>query len=309
MPDICPAVPNPMRFLTPAGYTPNWLSLEGLVNFRCLSDIPALDEQGNPAKIRPGRLYRCDNLQTLTNESAEKFVNHYGVSDVIDLRSSREHRFSEPTLIESGGLAITHKLTLFSETSPQNALPKLPRSTADSEPKNSTDGYDYQVVWGGHWGEDQEENLRIQVDFLANYYQQFLEQRPENVLSALKIIANAPGAVAVHCAAGKDRTGVIIALALAIAGVEREYIAADYQASSEKVPLIMEKMRGQRAYQHEVGEYWSPDRQRTPGAAMLQFFVELESRYSSLDNYLRLIGWQESDTAKLRVKLCRPQSN
>lgn len=309
MPDICPAVPNPMRFLTPSDYVPNWISLDGLVNFRCLSGLVALDEQGRAAKIQPGRLYRCDNLQTLTTESAEKFVNHYGVSDVIDLRSSREHRFSEPTLIEAGGLAITHKLTLFSETSSQNALPQQPGSAAGSDSKNSADGYDYQVVWGGQWGEDQEENLRIQVDFLANYYQQFLEQRPENVLSALKIIANAPGAVAVHCAAGKDRTGVIIALALAIAGVDREYIAADYQASSEKVPLIMDKMRSQRAYQHEVGEYWSPDRQRTPGVAMLQFFVDLEAKYSSLDNYLSLIGWQETDTAKLRAKLCRPQNN
>ena len=48
-------------------------------------------------------------------------------------------------------------------------------------------------------------------------------ERPGNV-------ATARGAVLVHCAAGKDRTGVVVALALDAAGVDRETIVSDYLA-------------------------------------------------------------------------------
>jgi protein tyrosine/serine phosphatase len=53
------------------------------------------------------------------------------------------------------------------------------------------------------------------------------------VLAALRMSAYREGATVVHCTAGKDRTGVVVALALADAGVERAAIVADYAASAD----------------------------------------------------------------------------
>ena len=64
------------------------------------------------------------------------------------------------------------------------------------------------------------------------YYLAYLRDRPDSVVGALEDIAARPGAVLVHCAAGKDRTGVVVAMALAAVGVEREAIVADYVATA-----------------------------------------------------------------------------
>ena len=51
-----------------------------------------------------------------------------------------------------------------------------------------------------------------------------------------------------HCAAGKDRTGVIIAMALSVAGAEPAAISADYAASADRIDAILTRLRGQTAY-------------------------------------------------------------
>ena len=55
----------------------------------------------------------------------------------------------------------------------------------------------------------------------VQYYLRYLADRPDSVVGALEDIATGPGPVLVHCAAGKDRTGVVVAMALAAVGVER----------------------------------------------------------------------------------------
>ena len=69
---------------------------------------------------------------------------------------------------------------------------------------------------------------------IGGHYLGYLEERPEEVAGALRSITTAPGAAIVHCAAGKDRTGVVVALALTMAGVEPEAIVADYIATGER---------------------------------------------------------------------------
>lgn len=61
------------------------------------------------------------------------------------------------------------------------------------------------------------------------------------VVAALQAIVDAPpGAVVVHCHAGKDRTGLVVALALAVAGIDPDLIAADYGLTAERLGLTAE---------------------------------------------------------------------
>ena len=57
-----------------------------------------------------------------------------------------------------------------------------------------------------------------------------------------------PGAALVHCAAGKDRTGVVVALALTVAGVGRETVIADYTATAERIGAVLSRLRASKTY-------------------------------------------------------------
>ena len=67
-------------------------------------------------------------------------------------------------------------------------------------------------------------------------------------VAALRTVAYAPGAALVHCAAGKDRTGTVVALALSVAGVERDAVVADYAASSERVEQVVARLMSSPTY-------------------------------------------------------------
>ena len=83
---------------------------------------------------------------------------------------------------------------------------------------------------------------------VASVYFSYLVDRPDSVLAALRTIAQAPGAALVHCAAGKDRTGTLVALALSVADAERQAIIDDYAASSERVEGVVDRLLASSTY-------------------------------------------------------------
>ena len=64
----------------------------------------------------------------------------------------------------------------------------------------------------------------------------------------LRTVAQAPGAALVHCAAGKDRTGTLVALALSVADADRQAIIDDYAASSERVERVVQRLMASPTY-------------------------------------------------------------
>jgi protein-tyrosine phosphatase len=68
----------------------------------------------------------------------------------------------------------------------------------------------------------------------------------------VRTIAQSDGAVLVHCAAGKDRTGVVVALALDAAGVRRERIVEDYLATAERIDAILARLIASETYRAEL---------------------------------------------------------
>ncbi|GIE95049.1 tyrosine-protein phosphatase [Paractinoplanes rishiriensis] len=94
-------------------------------------------------------------------------------------------------------------------------------------------------------------------------YAPMLEHNRDRIAGAFHLLAVAPpdAAVVVHCVGGRDRTAGLVALALAIAGVEPEAIIDDYGLSPERDPISMrntlahvdERYGGAEAYLHEIG--------------------------------------------------------
>ena len=238
-----------------------WVDLEGAVNVRDLGGLP-LEGGGTTAS---GVLVRSANLQALTAGDIERLLE-LGVRVVVDLRTGAELELEGPgPLVADGRIEIRHR-SLYPE---KGQLTDVMISRADGERP------------------------------AVGYYLRYLRDRPDSIVGALEDIASADGAVLVHCAAGKDRTGVVVALALAAAGVTREAIVADYVRTGERISEIMAQLRASETYRADLEPY--TDESRKPQAEIIERVLEVLD-----EEHGGPLGWlaeQGFDPAPLRERL------
>jgi protein-tyrosine phosphatase len=142
---------------------------------------------------------------------------------------------------------------------------------------------------------------------LAENYLWSLERFSGLVAQAVEAVARAPeGAVLVHCAAGKDRTGLISALLLGLAGVPAETIAADYAMTAELLwPREQEWLAGlppeERAERAAMMARYAPTAE-----VMLAVLAGLTERFGGVEPYLLAAGVERDDLDRLRDRLVAP---
>jgi rhodanese-related sulfurtransferase len=137
------------------------------------------------------------------------------------------------------------------------------------------------------------EDIMIGNAPIVDVYLGYIRHRPDSIVGALEDIATGDGAVLVHCAAGKDRTGIVVAFALAAAGVERDAIVADYVATAERISLIMARLRGSPTYAPDLDD--EPDETHAPRAETLEaVFDALDSGYGGPLGWLSEHGFDKS---------------
>jgi protein-tyrosine phosphatase len=252
-----------------------WIELEGAVNVRDLGDLPTEDGQ----KTARARLLRADNLQELSAADITKLVRDIGVTTIVDLRSSNELAAEGPAPLDGvAGVRHAHH-------------PVLP------EVGTSTD-----VIADALLARDWQDRSRYPRDPVCGHYLGYLEDRPDQVVGALRSIAHAEGAALVHCAAGKDRTGVVVALALTVAGVPASCVVADYAATGERVEAIMARLRRSRLYARDINSK-PADLQRPRPETMAAFLEQMDARYGGVAAWLAGHGFADGHLHALRVKL------
>lgn len=253
-----------------------WIDLEGAVNVRDLGGLPTTDGGSTAA----GRLLRSENLQELSAADVERLVGEIGVTTIVDLRTTAEVQMEGPGPLDSVP-AVRHVY--------HPVLPELgSRTDAVAEAllvkKAAVD------------------RSRFPDDIMCGHYLGYLEERPQEVTGALRTIATTEGASIVHCAAGKDRTGVIVALALTVAGVEPEAIVADYMATGERIDAIVDRLRRSRTYADDMNS--RPVQAHLPRAETMKSFLEqLHVRYGGLERWLAGNGFADDELRALRAKL------
>jgi protein-tyrosine phosphatase len=259
-----------------------WIDLEGLANMRDVGGIPTIDG----GKIIPGRLLRSDNLQTLTTSDVAQLLG-LGLSDVIDLRSDYEAEREGPGPLTRSDVRI-HQFSLFREweTGVGEAKPDVRPEVLPEE----------ALPWI-----DLEPSIELD-DEVASVYFAYVVDRPDSVLAALRTIARAPGAALVHCAAGKDRTGTLVALALSVADAERQAIIADYAASSERVEAIVNRLLASATYADNLRGRPISSHLSHP-ETMISFLRYIDDTFGSVPQMLIKMGWTAEDTEQLRAKL------
>jgi protein tyrosine/serine phosphatase len=107
--------------------------------------------------------------------------------------------------------------------------------------------------------------------------------------------------VVIHCVGGKDRTGLLTAFLLHLAGVDEETIARDYALSEERL-----RERHEAWFEAAESEEELQRLRRiaqTPPEAMNGVFTELERRYGGVEEYLRETGMSDEELELVRARL------
>jgi len=278
---------------------PLWIQLQGAVNARDLGGMPAEDG----LVVRPCRLIRSGTLQTLTPADVRLLVDDYDVRAVADLRSPVEVAAEGPgpltreprVRIESFSLFRVSEIVVGDGVAPGGSAGAGAGAGAASG-GGAAGAAPIVLPWQERDGTDKKWPGPLAV------YRNYLRDRPDSVVAALRLIARSDGATIVHCAAGKDRTGVVVALALDEAGVAREAIVADYARSGECLDAILAGLAASPTYANDVG--LRPANAHLPRAeTMRALLAGLDRDHGGTGGWLRAHGWSDDDGAALRAKL------
>jgi protein-tyrosine phosphatase len=206
------------------------------------------------------RLMRADSLHRLS-PAGQQALLAYGLRTIIDLRRPSEVAREPNVLAAAEGVAYRN-LPLFGDE--LTAVVETPAQSVD------------------------------------DLYRLWLEHCRAQLRTVLANVAEAQGApVLVHCYVGKDRTGLVVALALGAAGVPHETIADDYALSAGFLaPLLVETRERVRLAGENLERY---DRMTiSPREKMLAVLASLDERYGGVTGYLEAIGLTGEQVAGLR---------
>lgn len=255
-----------------------WIELEGAANVRDLGGLVTQDG----GQTVPARLLRGDNLQELSPSDVARLVGDIGLTTVVDLRSTAELVAEGPAPLDAVA-SVRHA-----------HHPILP------EQGSATD-----VVADVLLTRDDQDRSRYPADPLCGHYLGYLDDRPDQVVAALRSVATATGAALVHCAAGKDRTGVVAALALSAVGVRPQDVVADYAATGERIGGIIERLGRSPTYAADINSKPAEVHRPRP-QTMTAFLEQVHLRHGGVTKWLADHGFGRDDLDLLRAKLRRP---
>lgn len=241
------------------------LPWEGCDNARDIGGYPTTDG----GLVRRYALVRSDSPHQLTPKSITE-VYDYGVRTVIDLRLPGElEREPSPFAMRHAGSPPRY-LNLPMHDLATDALVDTADSTVDT----------YIVI---------------------------LEHSKKNIASIITAVAEGlhEGGVLINCHAGKDRTGIIVALLLSVAGVGREVIAQDYALSEVMLePRYQEWVQAQiRLHGHVPDKPWQAQTRPETMYALLDY---LDRKHGGVEGYLLAAGVDREVLEQIRNHLIEP---
>jgi protein-tyrosine phosphatase len=216
--------------------------------------------------VRWRQVYRSDALHLLTEDDICRVRDELRIGTVIDLRSSAELRSDGRGRLADAPIAFCHMPLFDGDT-----------STAESY---------------------------TEVITLADRYALLADFAKEQIARVITAIAATGEPAVYHCAAGKDRTGVISAVLLGLLGVRDEIIVADYAATRENLDAIIERLMAAEGYQSMLAALPASTLHAEPGT-MVAFLERLRGQYGSLREYALSAGVEAAAIDELTDRLLR----
>ncbi len=251
------------------------LPFEGVENFRDFGGYAAGDRV-----MRTGVLYRSAHHGFATDADLEA-IRGLGLSVIVDLRRPNERA---------------------------------------RDPCRRWEGFTAQVI-ENETGELQDDPWQIFIatsdlsaaafrQYMVDYYREapFVDRHVDLYARYFHALAETDGAVLIHCAAGKDRTGILAALTHHLAGVSDDDLVADYlltnnpERLARRVPFIMARMK------EEHGRVATEEAVRTAISVEAQYLetalAAIRQRHGSLDAYLEeVLGVDEAARRRLHGRI------
>lgn len=259
---------------------PQFLPVEGVRNFRDFGGYKGKDG----ASVKRGHLYRSANYATITQEGLDQFIQT-GIKIVVDLRRGAEREISP------NQLQTTQVETIFSPLGDGDGITLAPH---------------LQFIKDGNLSVE-----RCHEHMLSSYRRIPWEPQHHATFSqTFARLANGDSPVVIHCAAGKDRTGILCGLILHVLGVHHDDIMHDYLLTNA-VPLDTPWLEG---YAQRMSDMF--DKPVDPltllpmlgvhGDYLEQAWQEMGLRNGGLDGYLNAIGVTDTQCDALRRLYLEP---
>jgi protein-tyrosine phosphatase len=244
------------------------IPLDGAFNFRDLGGYPGT----GGTVTRWGMLFRSDTLHELSRSDVA-LLRSMGLTTIIDLRTPRE--------LEQTGRG-----------------PLAPEPIAYRHLSVIRDG--------GGGGADGEAVAAPDVDDLTERYLWYLEVGGPALAEALSVLGQPTSYPLVfHCAAGKDRTGVLAALVLDLCGVAPAVIVDDYIITAERMELILGRYRSDPAFAARMAQV-PPGRFGVEADTMERFLDALHRRFGGAEAWATAAGVPRAAIENLRAVLLGP---
>lgn len=214
-------------------------------------------------RLRWRRLFRSDALHALTPGDVERLRDALALSDIVDLRSTYELDSEGRGLLEAESIAF-HHTPLF-----------------DGDPSAGDRGSAAQLS-------------------LGDRYVGLMEVAHAKIVNVVRILAHAQGGAVYHCAAGKDRTGVISAVLLGVLGVSDELIVSDYALSGEQIDAIIARVMSMKGYKDTLREMPEDTLHARP-ESMQTVVDRVAERWGGMEGYVLAGGLAPADVERLRA--------
>ncbi|HUS14336.1 MAG TPA: tyrosine-protein phosphatase [Chloroflexia bacterium] len=240
------------------------LAWDACYNAREVGDYPAAGGRC----IRRGVLVRADNLHRLT-PAGQAALRAYGIRTIVDLRLAGE-------------------------------LAQHPNPFATAQ-----DGDAHAPRYWNRPLHDEASNPAIaEAEKVGTEYLVIVEQNKLLVGAAVRAVAAGltEGGVVVHCHGGKDRTGILVALLLELAGVPRDTIIADYTLSEACLEPAHAAWMAAQANPPAERPYWM----FTPARKMVDLLAHLDAHYGGVPGYLAACGVTAEEIDEVRARLVAP---
>jgi len=257
---------------------PPFVDLPGVFNVRDLGNLPSAIYDGYVTK--PQFLFRSAELSSITEEGKAKMAE-LGITKVFDFRSDTEIRKYNSPIPVIDGVEITH-------------VPVF--KTADYSPEMMARRYELYASG--------------KTEAFIELYSQILDHGGHAFGSLLRHVRDRPNeACLFYCTAGKDRTGLMAAIILKLAGVSHKDISKDYAFTRVgREPArkkILQRLSKEPIFasDNDAALNMFTCRHET----MQAFLEHLDSEYGGVEEYVRrYVGLSDKDIATIKRNILVP---
>lgn len=247
------------------------MKLKSVMNFRDIGGIPSNDN----GMIRKGLIYRSATVDNINKEDTTRLGN-LGIKTIIDLRAPKESKKSK----RKADYTVSVVLPLdFQQTTRERLKPHLYKRNSEA----------------------------ILGDISNQLYLDILDAAAPVFKQIMELLVSGEGApVLIHCQAGKDRTGIIIALILLALGADPRLIREDFMKSNDELIPYFKKMLLIRKI---ITLGYFPARRMLYVVTVKQRNIDsvidrVNNHYGGIEGYLASAGFNVSKLKEFREKFC-----